>query len=221
MNKAILLLLLFFIVAINSFGQVIDTAFYSPSLDETRNVDVYLPPGYNSNQSLYYPVIYVFHGWGGSENSAITIMNEAELLINSGTIDPLIIVCANNSPTPFLGSFFVNSSLYGDYEEFNTVDLVEWIETTYRTKTGKNYRSILGQSMGGYGAFRYAILHDTMYRAIASHGSAINFDLAISDISISFCPKIQSQFYLARGKMMNYRCTSQISLLRIRWINMT
>ena len=52
------------------FGQInkIDTSFYSESLQETKMVDVYFPPGYDENPNLYYPVIYYLHGWTGNQN---------------------------------------------------------------------------------------------------------------------------------------------------------
>ena len=181
MKKLYLLILLAFSLGILS-AQIIDTTFYSPALAANRNVDVYLPPGYDANPDLHYPVIYFFHGWGGSENSAVTIMNEAEILINAGTIDPLIIICPNNSPNPFKGSFYVNSTTSGNFGDFNIIDLITWIDSTYRTQPEKKFRTIMGQSMGGYGAFRYAVLHDTLFRAIASHAAAINFDIAIDDV---------------------------------------
>ncbi|MEJ2595060.1 MAG: alpha/beta hydrolase-fold protein, partial [bacterium] len=182
-NHRVRFLVLFFIPLLLfhfSFlrGQVNDTSFYSPVLDQTINVDVYLPPGYSSSIDTLYPVIYFLHGWGGSENSADLVMSKAEELINAGTIDPLIIVCPNNSAVPFNGSFYVNSVTSGDYEDFHITDLIQWIDSTYRTADRKAHRSIMGQSMGGYGAFRYAILHDSLFRAIAAHASALNFEVA-------------------------------------------
>ncbi len=163
-------------------SQVQDTSFYSPSLDRMINVDVYLPPGYTSSIDTLYPVIYFLHGWGGSENSASLVMGKAEELINAGTIDPLIIVCPNNSPAPFNGSFYVNSITSGAYEDFHISDLIPWIDSTYRTSDQKAYRGIMGQSMGGYGGFRYSLLYDSLFRAFAAHASPLNFELAKEEV---------------------------------------
>ncbi|MEZ5197941.1 MAG: alpha/beta hydrolase-fold protein [Bacteroidales bacterium] len=152
-----------------------DTSFYSEALQEIKMVDVFLPPGYDDNPDLYYPVIYILHGWGGNQNTGNTYMTSAYNLINSGTIDPVIMVCADNSTAPFNGSMYVNSILWGDYETYMTEDLPDWIESTYRAMPDRNYRGLFGQSMGGYGAFRYGILHKEKYRAITSHAGLINF----------------------------------------------
>ena len=178
---ATFLTLSIFITPILKGQTIVKTSFYSQTLQKSNYVHIYLPPGYNS-ETADYPVIYYLHGWGGSQSSASLVMQLAETYINNGTIEPVIIVCANNSPSPFMGSFYVNSELNGNYEDYMTQELITWIEDNYRVKSGKNYRTLMGQSMGGYGSFRYGILHKDLYRGIAAHGSAINFDLAIDAI---------------------------------------
>ena len=153
----------------------IDTSFFSEALQETKMVDVFLPPGYEQNPDMYYSVIYFLHGWHNNQNQSNVIMNHAYDLINSGSIDPVIIVCADNSPDPFGGTYYVNSVLWGDYETYMVNDLPNWIESTYRAMPERNYRGLFGVSMGGYGAFRYGILYKHQYCALASSSGIINF----------------------------------------------
>ncbi len=155
--------------------NIVDTSFNSESLQQTKMVDVFLPPGYEENPDLYYPVIYVLHGWGGNQNTGNNYINTAYSLINSGTIDPVIMVCADNYTGPFGGSYYVNSELWGDYETYMVNDLPNWIESTFRAMPGRNYRGLFGMSMGGYGAFRYGILYKDHYRALTSCAGLINF----------------------------------------------
>lgn len=161
--------------------NIIDAAFYSEALDENKNVDIYIPPGYDENPDLYYPVIYFLHGWGGSQNSAESIMFYADSLIREGIIDPVVIVCAHNGPEPFFGSFFMNSPLWGEYETYNVHDLINWIQSMGRAMPYKGYRALMGQSMGGYGCFRYGTLYKNKFRAIAAHGAPLNYDMLIQD----------------------------------------
>ena len=84
MRKPLLSFLIFFLSYFVS-GQIIDTSFYSPALGVTVNTDVYLPPGYTGSPDTLYPVIYFLHGWGGSENSAVDVMNDAEALSTYGS----------------------------------------------------------------------------------------------------------------------------------------
>jgi S-formylglutathione hydrolase FrmB len=152
----------------------IDTSFFSETLQETKMVDVYFPPGYDENPELYYPVIYYLHAWladqnlMGSEMLAIT-----QSMINNGSISPVIMVCADNSPDPFDGSMYANSILWGNYDDYMITDLIHWIENSFRAMPSKNYRALLGHSMGGYGAFRYGTLHKDKFRVLAATASAI------------------------------------------------
>lgn len=178
--KHFTLLLAKLIVAIVLFGQanIIDTSFYSNALQETMLVDVYLPPGYDENPDWNYPVIYYLHGWGGNQNNGSnSAMSIADNLIGQNLINPVIIVSADNSPGPFGGSWYINSILWGDYEDYMMIDLVSWIDNTYRTIPEKNGRALLGQSMGCAGSFRLGILYKDMFRAITGHAGPMIYDV--------------------------------------------
>lgn len=158
------------------FGQLynkIDTSFFSEALQEEKMVDVYFPPDYDENPDLYYPVIYYLHAWFGDQNTMGEMLSWTQSLINNGTIEPVILVGADNSPEPFDGSMYKNSLLWGDYEEYMVNDLINWIESSFRAMPSKEYRALLGHSMGGYGAFRYGILHKDKFRVLAATASAI------------------------------------------------
>jgi len=96
-------------------------------------------------------------------------------LINAGTIEPVIMVGADNSPAPFGGSCYMNSILWGNYENYMVNDLINWMDDSFRTIPDREARGLLGQSMGGYGAFRYGILHKDKFCVLASHAGTINF----------------------------------------------
>jgi len=176
--KKFTLITIILITANLMFAQInkIDTSFYSQALGEEKMVDVYFPPGYDDNPNLCYPVIYYLHAWMGDQNAMGEMLSTVQALINSGTIDPLIMVSADNSPEPFEGSFFVNSELWGNYEDYMINDLINWIDTSFRTIPEKDGRALLGQSMGAYGAFRYGILHKDKFKAFAAHAGIVTFN---------------------------------------------
>ncbi len=150
----------------------IDTSFYSQALGEEKMVDIYFPPGYDENPNWHYPVIYYLHGW--NDNNMGVMLYTLQELINNGTIEPVIMVGADNYCLPFGGSYYVNSVLWGDYEDYMVSDLIDWIDSSFRTIPGRDARALLGHSMGGYGAFRYGILHKDKFRALSSFAGAIN-----------------------------------------------
>ena len=74
---------LLFSIAAFAGGTVVDTSFYSQSLGFDRNVDVYLPDGYDPNGSLEYPAIYFLHGAAGNNNSYPEIITVLDTLIEN------------------------------------------------------------------------------------------------------------------------------------------
>jgi S-formylglutathione hydrolase FrmB len=156
--------------------NTIDTSFYSEALQETKMVDIYFPPGYDDHPDWNYPVIYYLHAWNADQNTLIEMINPAEYLINNSTIDPVIMVSADNSPVPFNGSMYVNSDLWGNYEDYMIDDLINWIDNNFRTIPEKGARALLGQSMGAYGAFRYGIVHKDKFTVLAAHAGIVTFN---------------------------------------------
>ncbi len=159
------------------------TEFYSESLDEYRNVRIYLPGDYNTPPAnMHYPVIYFLHGWTANHNSISTMLSTLQNLMDNGIIEPVIMVAADNWVEPFGGSVYVNSILWGDYEDYNVNDLVDWIDANYRTIPTPEGRALIGHSMGGFGAFRYGLLHKDKFCAFAANAATVNFDLFMDHI---------------------------------------
>ena len=129
--KKILLLLLstafLFTQGIVEYGS-----FYSESLDENRNYTIYLPEGYyESNEE--YPVVYFLHGFGGTNNSYNAFHSSLNSMMADDTIMDMIVVSADGSADLYSGSFYTNSVLNGDYGDYIAYDLVDYIDTSFRT----------------------------------------------------------------------------------------
>ena len=185
--KKLFLSIFFFAIAVFLFGQnskegkVIYETVLATTLktnkggeNPARSVAVYLPPGYeNSNQ--HYPVIYYLHGFQNNDTMFITgarfdkLMDDA---IASGKIRPAILVIPNEY-TLFKGSFYTNSPVTGNWEDFTTKELVDFIDKKYRTIPGRNSRGLAGISMGGYGAIKLGMLHPDVFGSIYAESPAI------------------------------------------------
>ena len=61
--------------------------------------------------------------------------------INQKRIRPFIMVFPNHK-TAYGGSFYSNSALYGNCEDFTAYDVVAHIDTKYRTIANKESRGI-------------------------------------------------------------------------------
>lgn len=151
-------------------GKVVSFTINSKALQNTggedpnRKVSVYLPPNYDASTQRY-PVIYYLHGFMGKDN----IFPQMQKILDEGIarqkIKPFIFVQADQY-TLFEGSFYSNSSLTGNWDEFESKELVEYMDKNYRTLATRESRGIAGHSMGGYGAFKIGMLHPEVFSSI-------------------------------------------------------
>lgn len=142
-----------------------------------RDVSVYLPPSYQQDTARRYPVVYLLHGytnsdlgWFGPESRGSfangNTMTAAADRAYSGTGTPEVILVMPNAYTIYQGSMFSNSVTTGDWEGFIAKDLVEYIDSHYRTIPNRASRGLAGHSMGGYGTVRIAEKYPQVFSSI-------------------------------------------------------
>lgn len=139
-------------------------SFYSPSRDQEITFVIFTPPGYDDSEQSY-PVLYFLHGrsgnhflyWGAISHSVPEAEGDAGAwisgLIQEGIIPPMIIVTPDDA-----------DGMWGETNEtMITRELVEYVDTHWRTIPDRTGRAIEGFSMGGMGASRYAARHPDIY----------------------------------------------------------
>lgn len=135
-----------------------------------QDVAIYLPPSYYTNSNKKYPVLYFLCGyydiveyWTETGHfQGFRLKDNMDKLINEGEIKEMIVVIPN-SYTFLEGSFFTNSSVNGNYEDFYTQELIEYINSNYRTINSRDARAIAGHSMGGTGALDLSMKYPDIY----------------------------------------------------------
>src|SRR5580704_12696746 len=133
-----------------------------------RDVFVYLPLSYAKNRNQRYPVVYFLHGYGlGAEAylNALWASDAADRDAAAGTAKEMIVVFPD-SYTIYNGSMYSNSPTTGDWETFMTQDLINYIDSHYRTIASRESRGLAGHSMGGYGTLRIGMKYPELYAAI-------------------------------------------------------
>src|SRR5690606_8346289 len=132
-----------------------------------REVYVVLPPSYDAQPDRRYPVVYALHGYfiGASQwMKEIHMPQTAEGAFAQGV--PEMIIVLPDSKTRHLGSLYASSPTVGDFENFIAGDLIEYIDSHYRTIARPESRGLVGHSMGGYGAARIGIKHAEKFGAL-------------------------------------------------------
>jgi S-formylglutathione hydrolase FrmB len=117
-----------------------------------------LPKDYGTSNASY-PVLYLLHGLWGSENDWL-----ARTRIGKFVRDlPVIVVMPQGDD-----GWYTNSATIPDakYEDYAFVDLINEIDSQYRTVKSREARFIAGLSMGGYGAVKAALRYPEMFGAV-------------------------------------------------------
>jgi pimeloyl-ACP methyl ester carboxylesterase len=168
------------LITIQSFGQTLSEGswvvkrFEAKSIqgnagaeDPLRRLSIYLPPGYDKSETRY-PVIYFLHGYEVNDSLMGEWLGLKSLLdkaINSRKIPPVIFVLPN-SHTRYLGSFYTDSPLTGKWATYIAKDVVEFIDTNFRTVAHPAARGLCGHSMGGTGAIKIAMNFPDVFSAV-------------------------------------------------------
>ena len=143
-------------------GTVARRWYDSPTLRKTRRITVYTPPGYETGIAKY-PVFYLLHGAGGDEEAWIALGRAAQILdnlITQGKAKPMILVMTNGNAVQkaapgesergmYKPSLWEETRMDGEFETAFP-DVMEFIESNYRTLETKSGRAIAGLSMGGF-----------------------------------------------------------------------
>ncbi len=147
---------------------------FSSRFVDARNVDVWLPDGYEPNKAKRYPVVYMHDGqmlfdatttWNHQEWGIDETMTR---LISAGRIRPAIVVGVWNTPKRFIeympqkavrnlevrplkdAPAITREQLVSDnYLKFLVTELKPFIDATYRTRPDRKDTFIMGSSMGG------------------------------------------------------------------------
>ena len=128
----------------------------SPSLGNSEYAFAVLLPNSYDSSTKRYPVLYLLHG-GGQTHTAFP--SRGWFTAEAATRD-MIVVLPNGGR-----SFFVNAAGQPDarYEDVVARDLVDYVDSHYRTLVTRESRAIAGISMGGFGSALIALRHPDLF----------------------------------------------------------
>lgn len=160
-----------------------------------QEVVVYLPPGYASNPTQRYPVMYLLHGFPGRPGGLFTTARMGildESLVAKRRIGGVILVAPFGSTGIFTDKEWANGvGRNQGWETFVARDVVHAIDARFRTIPSGSARAIAGLSEGGYAALNIALHHPGEFRVIESWSGYVYAD----PISKIFGPSLSLRAY--------------------------
>jgi enterochelin esterase family protein len=164
-------------------GAVAAVHYYSKTLGKDRRMHVYTPPGYETGSDKY-PVFYLLHGSGDSDDSwtsegrANFILDN---LIAAGKAKPMIVVMPaghtsqqlTREPATRPAGAAAPPPGPTEFDRDFVNEIRPYVEAHYRVLTNTSDRAIAGLSMGGGQTLSISMAHAQDFAYVGVFSSAI------------------------------------------------
>lgn len=157
-------------------GTLSSVWYNSPTLGQHRRMTIYLPAAYDGKKK--FPVMYLLHGHGGDETAWGDLGRASQImdnLIAEGKCVPMIVVMPNGNPTCNAAPGWWHEGMYTpDGNAFNRrgakasmeesfMDIVDFVDSHYKTIRKRSARAVTGLSMGGGHTFGISYLYPEIF----------------------------------------------------------
>src|SRR5262245_29126809 len=154
-------------------GAVSAVGYYSSALQKWRRMHIYTPPGYDLGAGKF-PVFYLLHGAGDSDDSWTSVGRAGFILDNltaARKARPMIVVMpAGHTAQTTGGGALANSE---DFVNDFVKDIMPFVEKNYRVVADRPNRAIAGLSMGGNHTLNIAIPHLDQFTYVGVFSSGL------------------------------------------------
>ncbi|MBO4215892.1 MAG: hypothetical protein J5888_06125, partial [Bacteroidaceae bacterium] len=172
-------------------GMVEYIHYYSNSLKGVNNAIVYLPPKYDADKNKKYPVFYLLSGTTDTEEVYYKVGRVNYILDNliaEGKAEEMIVVLPYGNPTKLLppapapaggfGGFGGGMGMMRDVVGDDiTGDLMNYVESHYRTINDRDHRGIGGFSRGGNQGLGIGLRNLDKFSYLCSYSSFTSTDI--------------------------------------------
>ncbi len=160
-------------------GELVETSYPARALAGNllgdpveQPVSIYLPAAHAASPSRRFPTVYLLHGftgkieeWTTDGYQGMNLRDDMDELIRTGVVPPMIVVVPNGN-NAFHGSFYLNSTTTGRWDDAISQELVAFVDGRYRTLHSSQSRGVAGHSMGGYGAIMFGMNHPDVFGSV-------------------------------------------------------
>jgi enterochelin esterase-like enzyme len=157
-----------------AISQIMAGTFYSQAMRMQRPFEIYLPPSYEQVPDRTYPVLYLLHGDDGRVDAWISLGIRAKMdqaIVSGGP--EMIVVMPDGSGHFGDETDWANRWDGSDPIEDQVLELVNFVDESYRTISDRSARFIGGLSSGGYGSLNLALHHPDLFSTAMSFSGFI------------------------------------------------
>ncbi|MUP45936.1 esterase [Gramella sp. BOM4] len=138
--------------------------------DDVQKIGVYLPPSYSDSDHLF-PVVYFLNGYTVEAGEYPKTESFDSYMKNSEQRGFILIEL--NGHNLFEGSMYANSAVSGNWEDYIVRDVINYVDSHYRTLAKRESRGIAGHSMGGGGTINISLKHPEVFSVVYAMSPAI------------------------------------------------
>lgn len=171
-------------------GSLTSCWYPSAKAGTDRRLNIYTPAGYDKGGKRY-PVLYLLHGSGGDENAWVELGNTVRImdnLIAEGKVKPMIVVMPNGNFVkqaapgetsenldyrPSMSNQIPGNYKNGNYETA-FAEIINYVDSHYRTIKNKKSRAIAGLSMGGFHTLYTTLNHPKDFDYVGLFSAGLN-----------------------------------------------
>jgi len=170
-------------------GEVREIWYDSKVTGTWRHALVYLPPDYDTQAKMRYPVLYLQHG-GGEDETGWIRQGHANFILDNliagRSSKPMIVVMAygyarraGHADPDLTGKPFGSPEMMKAMQEMSqafeddvTEALIPFVDTHFRTIADRDHRAMAGLSMGGMQTFQVTFDHLELFSFIGGFSGA-------------------------------------------------
>lgn len=158
-------------------SRIVAGTFFSKAMQSQRAFDVYLPPSYDQALDRTYPVLYLLHGDGGRVDdwAAFGLRAKMDQYIAEGSPEMIVVMPDGSARSGDLTDW-ANRWDGSEPVEDQIVELVSFVDHSYRTMPDRSTRFIGGLSSGGFGSLNIALHHPDLFSTAMSFSGFIAAD---------------------------------------------
>lgn len=157
-------------------GDIRSKWYRSETTGTWRRVNIYTPPGYDTDVSKRYPALYLQHG-GGEDESGWAVQGKTDIILDNliaeGKAVPMLVVITNGNAGQFRNAMGYNDEAMEVFKEELVENIIPFVEKNFRIIPDAENRALAGLSMGGGQSFYTGLRNPDIFASVGTFSTGL------------------------------------------------